>query len=164
MFCKGWVVQAVELKLETHHPVIEPVSTRAGNGNLGRGDKPANGAFCQAETARRDTCGCESPHSGALNAKGLMKVSTRGLGGGGCSPAKPVSNTEIPCYRESAGNFADFLHFKRLSALRKPKHCNGFLSVFPAQNSRESTPLQQRKPWSRAGKLANPDQTRFEPC
>jgi hypothetical protein len=59
VFCKGSVVQAVRLKLETHHPVIEPVSTRAGNGNLGRGDKLANGTFCQAETARRDTCGCE---------------------------------------------------------------------------------------------------------
>jgi hypothetical protein len=31
---KDWVVEVVGHKLETHHPVIEPVSTRAGNGNF----------------------------------------------------------------------------------------------------------------------------------
>jgi hypothetical protein len=69
----------------------------------------------------------------------------------------------IPCYREFAGNFADFPHFKRPLACRKPKHCNGFLNEFPTQISRESTPLDQGKLWSRAGKFANPDQTRFKP-
>jgi hypothetical protein len=69
----------------------------------------------------------------------------------------------IPCYREFAGNFADFPHFKRPLACRKPKHCNGFLNEFPTQISRESTPLRQGKLWSRAGKFANPDQTRFKP-
>ena len=32
--CGDWMVEVAGLKLETHHPVIEPVSTRAGNGNF----------------------------------------------------------------------------------------------------------------------------------
>ena len=30
--CKDWMVEVIGLELETHHPVIEPVSARAGNG------------------------------------------------------------------------------------------------------------------------------------
>ena len=37
--CKGWVVETVGLELRTHHPVIEPVSASAGNGNLRCGDR-----------------------------------------------------------------------------------------------------------------------------
>jgi len=32
--CPKLVSRLAGLKLETHHPVIEPVSTRAGNGNF----------------------------------------------------------------------------------------------------------------------------------
>ena len=36
--CGDWMVEVIGLKLWTHHPVIEPVSVRAGNGNLRCGD------------------------------------------------------------------------------------------------------------------------------
>jgi hypothetical protein len=52
--CKGthpssspgdWVVETVGLKLRTHHPVIEPVSASAGNGNFRCGDRgPKSGS------------------------------------------------------------------------------------------------------------------------
>jgi hypothetical protein len=32
--CEDWMVEVVGLELETHHPVIEPVSAKAGNGIL----------------------------------------------------------------------------------------------------------------------------------
>jgi hypothetical protein len=32
--CEDWMVEVIGLELETHHPVIEPVSAMAGNGNF----------------------------------------------------------------------------------------------------------------------------------
>jgi hypothetical protein len=32
--CGNWMVEEIGLELETHHPVIEPVSAIAGNGNF----------------------------------------------------------------------------------------------------------------------------------
>ena len=55
------MVETVALELETHHPVIEPVSAPGGTEIFDAETNPKMGPFCQAETARRDTCGFEKP-------------------------------------------------------------------------------------------------------
>ena len=59
-----------------------PSPLEAGNGIFDCGDKPSIGAFSQAETTHGDAWGAKSPHSGGINAKWLLKVSTQGLRGG----------------------------------------------------------------------------------
>jgi hypothetical protein len=56
--CKGWMVEALGHKLETHHPVVEPVSP------LSRERKFAT-AYHPPEISPETRRECESPHSGA---------------------------------------------------------------------------------------------------
>jgi hypothetical protein len=72
----GWA------QLETHRSVIEPVSTRAGNGNFCCGDKLAKQASAKRRPPVETHASAKSPRSGAVNADRLMKVSTQELGGG----------------------------------------------------------------------------------
>jgi len=51
--CEDWMVETVGLKLVTHHPVIEPLST--GNGISDRRDRGENAAYSPAETGDRDS-------------------------------------------------------------------------------------------------------------
>ena len=48
------MVETVGLELRTHHPVIEPLSTLAGNGNFRCGDKAAKSGFSLAGDGCRD--------------------------------------------------------------------------------------------------------------
>jgi hypothetical protein len=54
MVCRG-CVEVVGLKLMTHHPVIEPVCARAGNGNFQHRDRPLGSRLytCQRRIWRR---------------------------------------------------------------------------------------------------------------
>jgi hypothetical protein len=55
------VVELVGLKLGTHHPVIEPVSTGAGNGNFLRGDRPAKAGPSASRDGLRDAPEARKP-------------------------------------------------------------------------------------------------------
>jgi hypothetical protein len=59
--CKGWVVEVVGLKLVTHHPVIEPVSARAGNGNFQCRDRPAKAGSSPSRDGVGDAQGARKP-------------------------------------------------------------------------------------------------------
>jgi hypothetical protein len=48
------VVETVGLELGTHHPVIEPVSASAGNGNFRCRDRGAKSGFSLAGDRNRD--------------------------------------------------------------------------------------------------------------
>jgi hypothetical protein len=73
--CGDWMVEALGHKLATHHPVIEPVSaaeagTEICDAETGTQKPPYHLAEMNPETRRE----CESPHSGAINAKRLTEV------------------------------------------------------------------------------------------
>jgi len=55
------------LKLRTHHPVIEPVSTGAGNGNFLRGDRPAKAGPSAGRDGLRDAPEARKPRSPRIN-------------------------------------------------------------------------------------------------
>ena len=48
------MVETVGLKLGTHHPVVQPVSARAGNGNLLCRDRGAKSGFSLGGDSYRD--------------------------------------------------------------------------------------------------------------
>jgi hypothetical protein len=55
------------LKLGTHHPVIEPVSTGAGNGNFLRGDRPAKAGPSASGDGLRDAPEARKPRFPRIN-------------------------------------------------------------------------------------------------
>jgi hypothetical protein len=55
------VVETVGLELRTHHPVFEPVSASAGNGNFRCGDTAQNLARLSAETNAETTRSGQKP-------------------------------------------------------------------------------------------------------
>jgi hypothetical protein len=72
---EDWVVEALGHKLETHHPVIEPVSaaepgTEICDAETGTQKAAYHPAEINPETRRS----AKSPHSGAINAKRLTEV------------------------------------------------------------------------------------------
>jgi hypothetical protein len=52
--CGDWMVEVVGLELETHQPVIERVSTKAGNGSLWCRDRCAKRALLRSRDRSRD--------------------------------------------------------------------------------------------------------------
>ena len=76
------MVELVGLKLGTHHPVIEPVSTGAGNGNFLRGDRPAKAGPSASRDGLRDAPEARKPRFPRTIARLLAKVQTQRLGGG----------------------------------------------------------------------------------
>jgi hypothetical protein len=73
--CKGWVVELVGLKLVTHQPVIEPVSSVEPGTEFCDAETGAQlSLFRPAETNLETREGAKSPHSGATNAKTLTGV------------------------------------------------------------------------------------------
>jgi hypothetical protein len=55
------VVELVGLKLGTHHPVVEPVSACAGNGNFLRRDRPAKAGPAASRDQFRDAPEARKP-------------------------------------------------------------------------------------------------------
>jgi hypothetical protein len=78
----GWV-EAVGHKLATHHPVIEPVSAAEPGTEICDAETGSQKAtYHLAETNPETRRSAKSPHSGAINAKGLAEIWTLPLGGG----------------------------------------------------------------------------------
>jgi hypothetical protein len=78
----------------------------------------------------RDTCGREKPHSGAINAKRPLKVSTRGLGGGVRSHMRNRSPSQIPATREFWANIANFSTSNGPVNPSKPARESRFYEIF----------------------------------
>ena len=73
--CEDWMVEIVGHKLMTHHPVIEPVSITEPGTEIYDAETGANAPpYRVAETNPEMPRECESPHSGATNARKLTRV------------------------------------------------------------------------------------------
>jgi hypothetical protein len=68
-------VELVGLKLGTHHPVIEPVSTGAGNGNFLRGDRPAKAGPSASRDGLRDAPEARKPRFPAHKLRDYLRRS-----------------------------------------------------------------------------------------
>jgi hypothetical protein len=64
--CKDWMVEVIGLKLATHHPVTEPVSTPSRERKFPMQRRGRKGRLYHlAETNPETPRGAKSPHSGA---------------------------------------------------------------------------------------------------
>src|SRR5580693_6067721 len=81
--------------------------------------------------------GAKSPHSGAINAKRLTKVSTQGLGGGVRSHLRTGLERKFPANRENKGNIAILGPQKPIS-LQETAVLQRLFTKFPTHINREN--------------------------